>query len=116
MTSQKIAKEISDILAATSGVFGLRKTFNLNVGDAVPYSFDWDFENDCSSDVELNGASVIALPDIYDADDIDDVLIIVEQMQQYPGDKLVLVVGNHAGFGDDKNELLISSGVVVAAW
>lgn len=116
MSNKDIAKQIAEILASQSGTFGIRKTFDLNMGDDVPNSFDWDFENDCSTDTELDGTSEIALPDVYEADDIDDVLLVVEQMQQYPGNKLILICGEHAGFGDDKNELLISNGVVVLAW
>jgi hypothetical protein len=116
MSNLEIAKQIAEKLALTSGVFGLRKTYDLNIGDDVPNSFDWDYENDCSSDVELGGASVIGLPDVYDADEIDDVLAIVEYMDQYPGNRLVLVSGDHAGLGADIHELLIANGTVVMAW
>lgn len=116
MNNESIAKQIVEIIAPKSGVFGLRKTYDIGIGDDVPHSYDWDFENDCQSSDRLDGASTIALPEIFSDDDFDDVLNLVNKMEKYPGTKLILVSGDHAGFGDDNGELLISNGTVIMAW
>lgn len=115
--SKTIALEIIQTLAPLSGVFGLRKTNDvLNVGDDVPPSHDWDLENDCPAQNMLTGASTIGLPTVFDDDDLEDVLILVDMMKRYTGNKLILVAGDNAGLGDDNHEVLIKNGVVLLAW
>ena len=119
MNTQEIAKEINKIMNQKSSVFGLRVIdYSKSVGDVVEYSFDWDFENDCQSSNHLDGCSTIALPCVYDDDDclIEIETIIKFCLKSYKGKNLLLVSGEHSGFGDDHNELLISDAICEGVW
>jgi hypothetical protein len=114
MSLQQFSEKTLEIIENSNhSVFGFRAIENkyaINIGDDVPHSYDWDFENDCSSDSQLSGVSVIA---ICDYPDLDDVLKSLQLAISYlsSNSQLILVGGDHAGLGDDKNELLISNGI-----
>ena len=74
MTAQSIITTIDSLSYSVFGFRSVEEIYQLNIGDEVPCSFDWDFENDCSSDNELPGASAIYICDYPDIDDINEAL------------------------------------------
>lgn len=113
MTPQEILEIIESSNASVFGLRSIENKFALSVGDDVPNSYDWDFENDCSSDDLLPGASAIYICDFPDVFDIEDA---IKKMKPYhqQGNQLLLIAGNHAGHGDDAGEILISDATVLA--
>ena len=112
MTAQDIITIIESLSYSVFGFRAVEEKYQLNIGEDVPCSFDWDFENDCSSDNELVGASAVYICDYPDIDDINEALKKMEIYNQ-KGTKLMLIAGDNAGHGDDLGEVLISNAVVV---
>ena len=118
-------RDILDIIKSTpdESAYGLRRvdpSFMPAVGHEVPFSWDWDRENDCPSDDLLCGSSCIGV-DIADMmiyfdnmDEKEELAVIkriasaLEQITEnnYSGD-LILVAGTFKGDGDDTGEVLI---------
>jgi hypothetical protein len=105
------------------GVRALCDDENYNVGDVCRNSYDWDFENDCSSyktdGIELYGTCAIDVHlHEYDLDSWEDIDIINELYTLSPGchkyhGKLVLIGGYNAIWGDDPNEIIIKDAIVL---
>ena len=115
-----IENEIYDAIVKSScELYGVRHThYPVHVGHDVPFSFDWDFENDTSSDDMLDGASCIDLPvtnrfwdfdDMSESDRLEMIRIINERinLSSCYGGQLMIVGGRHRGYGHDSNEILI---------
>jgi len=113
MTSQEILEIIESTNAQVFGFRAIENKYALSIGDDVPNSYDWDFENDCSSDDFLPGASAIYICEFPEIIDIENT---IKKMKTYNQDntQLLLIAGNHAGHGDDKDEILIADATVLA--
>jgi len=103
--------------------YGLRRVdpeYIPEIGASVPFSYDWDWERDCSSDVQLPGASCIGIDissmmiylDNMSEDEENEVLQAIEEAMNkieknnYSGE-IILVAGDFKGYGDDDGEILI---------
>lgn len=102
------------------GIRGLTGDENYNIGDFLRNSYQWDYENDCSTfdtdnPLELNGACAkdTEIDTFFDEDeDIIEKINKILKDFDYNGDR-VLVAGNDYEYGMDENELIISDAVVI---
>lgn len=98
------------------GVRVVRNNETYSIGDVVNNSKDWDFENDRSSDIDLNGASAIEVVDV-DFDETEEAksLIIAasEIVRDYGKGQMVIIASNNVDYGDDPDEIVMSNAVVV---
>ena len=115
-------KIVSDNYKKISGynVLGLRATRpdeQYNMGDTARNSYDWDAENDTSSDNELNGASAILLDNSF-LEGNDDLCKRIEntlpELTQYHGKQIILLGGWKESQGTDALEGVIESPRVLA--
>lgn len=117
---EEIVEKIRIAIISTSCEwYGIRHShYPVPVGDDVPFSWDWDYENDCSSDDMLNGASCVDLPvtnKFWDFDNMDeeeisemnDIIKKALEMSDCYAGELMIVGGRHRGYGHDDNEILI---------
>ena len=102
-------------------VIGLRSACSdekYNVGDTARNSYDWDMENDCSSDDELNGTSAIVIDNSWleGADDlIERIENTIDDVKSYHGGKhIVLLGGWRESQVTDDGERVIENAVVLA--
>jgi hypothetical protein len=102
-------------------VLGLRSACpdeKYSIGDTARNSYDWDMENDCSSDDELNGASAIAIDNSWleGADDlIERIENAIDDAKSYHGGKhIVLLGGWSSDYGTDSGERVIANAKVLA--
>lgn len=102
------------------GVRGLTDDEKYIDGDSCRSSFDWDYENDCSSyntenPVELNGTCAVdTMIDVdWDSDEeiIEKLNNIVNNFN-YCGTKII-IGGYESEYGADENEIIISDAVVL---
>ena len=120
MENEMIENEIYDAIIKTSYEwYGIRHThYPVDIGSDVPFSFDWDFENDTSSDEGLDGASCIDIQvtnKLWDFEKMDDddaaemIRVIRRAISDAAcyGGQLMVVAGRHRGYGSDHNEILI---------
>jgi hypothetical protein len=100
------------------GLRSLCSDENYQVGDYARNSLDWDAENDCSSDEELDGVSTVAI-DISWLDGAEDLIDriagLLPDMESYNGgERVVLLGGWNASRGTDGGELVIANAKVLA--
>jgi hypothetical protein len=102
-------------------VIGLRslcRDENYQVRDYTRCSYDWDFENDCSSDVKLGGTCAIMIDNSWleDAKELISRInsTIPTMKRYYGGDHIVLIGGHHAWSGSDEGEAVIVEAEVIA--
>ena len=90
--------------------FGLRMSHTpVEVGVELDNSFDWDYENDVSSDEELNGTCAISIDKHAEDEEIQGAL---DMVAQYDG-QLCLIAGTGQEFGADEDEVIIQSAEVI---
>lgn len=98
------------------GVRVVRNNEVYTIGETVKNSMDWDFENDCSSDEELNGASAIEVVDV-DFDNIETTKNAIDEVAKlvrgYGKGQMVIIASDDVDYGDDPGEIVMSSAVVV---
>lgn len=127
------AKELVEAMkqATKSGyhVFGIRTIENaagvLNVGDSVPDSYDWDYENDISArettGENLPGACAIQVFSDYlwlDGTDDDEaesaICDAVKKSSVYYGEQVLLIAGKgRYEYGNDQDEIIIADADVI---
>ena len=127
------AKELVEAMkqATESGyhVFGIRTIENpagvLNVGDSVPDSYDWDYENDISTrettGETLPGACAIQIfsDDLWlDGTDDDEteaaICDAVKKSSVYYGEQVLLIAGKGRYlYGSDLDEIIIADADVI---
>lgn len=104
------------------GIRTLTKNETYKIGDACRPSYDWNFEDDCSTydtdnPAQLSGTSCIDVCiDDYDIDDWDENELIVdlyETIYNYGNGPKVLIAGDYATHGDDDAEIIISNAIVI---
>ena len=109
MNIQQI-KEAIESAPFWANYFGLRMSHTpVEVGSELDNSFDWDYENDVSSDEELNGTCAIAIDKFAEDEEIQEALNMIAQ---YDG-QLCLIAGTSQEFGADQNEVIIQSAEVI---
>ena len=104
------------------GIRTLRNNESYKIGDKCRCSYDWDFENDCSTydtdnPIELDGTSCIdvCISD-YDLDDWGEANLIEElysTVYNYGTGQKALIAGYHASQGNDNAEIIITGAVVI---
>ena len=102
-------------------VLGLRSTCpdeKYKVGSRARNSYDWDMENDCSSDEELNGTSAIMLDSAW-LEDAEDLIARIKDalpdVGKYNGGKnIVLLGGWREAQGTDEGERVIEDAKILA--
>lgn len=122
-------KKILSNIKSDGRYYGIRVTYDPpTVGQVLPPSKDWDYENDCASDDDLDGTSSIGLGYSDGYNDIDT-HTVVEALRWagmggknrrstgghygYPGDYVCLIAGNYVRGGDDEKEIILDSPIVV---
>lgn len=98
-------------------VFGLRiiddesDTHEYHVGEYVPDSYDWDFDQDCSTRETdgrtLPGASAIRIGDDWMEDAQEAVETAMQLSKNYVGHTVLVIAGESYQYGDDDNEVII---------
>ena len=88
------------------------------VGDTARNSYDWDAENDCSSDDELNGTSAVMIDNSW-LEGADDLIARIEEtipdMKSYHGGKHIVLLGGWSeSQGTDDGERVIENAKVLA--
>lgn len=104
--------------AYTTASYGLRvlthDQLGLGVGDTLPASRN--YSEDHATDDSLPGSSTIgvdaACGEVWD----EDAERAIRLVSRYSGDVVALVVGEHAGNGEDEGELLISDARIIAVF
>lgn len=110
--------------------FGVRTIENaagiLKVGDSVPDSYNWDYENDISTrettGETLPGACAVEIVSgnlMMDGTDDEDVAQAikeaVERAKIYYGEQILLIAGKYgAEYGSDSHEIIIRDADVIA--
>jgi hypothetical protein len=102
-------------------VLGLRSACpdeKYTVGDYARNSYDWDMENDCSSDEELNGTSAIMLDNSWlegAGDLIERIEESISDVAPYHGGKHIVLLGGWSeSQGTDPGERVIENAKVLA--
>ena len=99
------------------GLRGTRPDENYKVGDSARNSYDWDAENDCSTDEELNGTCSVSI-DVSWLEGAEDLIKRIENtledVEQYHGKNVVLLGGWSGSLGTDGGELVIENAKVLA--
>ena len=95
----------------------------LSVGDSVPDSYDWDWEEDCSTrettGETLNGACAVGINSFVWEDTDDEIAEAiskaVEMSMDYP-DGQKLLIGSKYGYeyGNDPDEMILEAADVIA--
>jgi len=91
------------------------------VGDTCRDSYEWDFENDCSTynaenPIELDGACAVEIifEDLEEMTDKEIMDQIKKVACNYVGEQTVLIGGYYATYGNDENEIIIEDAEVLA--
>lgn len=96
--------------------FGIRTDDReLNIGDELGCSHDWDFENDTPSEELLPGICATGFGELwYDEDDIETIEKALNAHKSYYGKHTYLIGGYFEKYGDDESEVIISDAEVIA--
>lgn len=121
---RKIAQLIIDEDPAIVGVRSIQDDENYEVGDCCRESYEWDWENDCSTyntdgedGQKAGGTCATVIPfDTWDVDDLADaVKKSVECNSNYNGETQVIIIGRPNIDGVfDENECRIEDAKVIA--
>ncbi len=100
------------------GLRSLCEDENYKIGDYTRNSRDWDAENHCSSDNEINGTSAVSINNAW-LDGIDDlnarIIDMLPEMETYNGgEHIVLIGGWESSYGTDDGEIVIVNAEVLA--
>lgn len=98
------------------GLRGLQADEQYKIGDTSRNSYDWDFENDCSSEDELNGTCAVQINTMFVAD-CEDLISEIEETISFAEDyseRIVLLGGYSETQGDDGSERIIENAKVLA--
>lgn len=110
-----VSEMVSIIQEAKHSYYGIRSGRAQQIGDIIPPSHDWDFENDCESEDLLPGACTTGVNTMFSDNEwlIDKLTAAVNANSIYDGDQQYLVGGNSAVYGDDESELIIEDAQVL---
>lgn len=105
------------------GIRHLADDEHYQVGDYCRPSYDWDYEQDCSTfetenPIELPGTCAYNTGIVPNWDDPEEIAEKLEKAIEasgcYLGD-LVIVAGDRMEYGNDAGEIIIANAVVIAA-
>lgn len=98
--------------ALNSSVLGIRFDDNkYNIGDFLPCSHDWDYENDIRSEELLDGTCALG---IWNVDEESELLGKVEEFSgRYAEEYVYLISGESYQHGADDGEIIVSEAKVV---
>lgn len=100
------------------GLRATRPDEKYKVGDYARNSYDWDFQNDCSSDTELDGTCTVSVDNSFLSDAADLIMRIESTLpgveQYYYKGHIVLLGGHSESKGDDDGESVIQNARVLA--
>ena len=93
---------------------------NYSVNDTCRYSYDWDFDTDCSTygtdnPIKVNGTCAVSV-EIEDLEDKTDKEIMNELSKishNYCGEQTILIGGYESEYGNDENEVIILDATVL---
>lgn len=102
------------------GIRGLTRDEKYQVGDICRNSYDWDYENDCSTfatenPIELNGTCAVDSCIDIDFDTDEEIVTKLDKVLKnfnYCGCK-VIIGGLNSEYGADENEIIIQDAVVL---
>lgn len=88
------------------------------IGDTCRRSYEWDYENDCSTyntdnPIKLSGTCAV----IIKTEDMTDAQIIAnakEMARNYAGEQTIIIGGYDYEYGSDENEIIINQAEVLA--
>lgn len=99
------------------GIRGTCQDEDYKIGDYARNSYDWDAENDCSSNDQLEGTSTIQIDNTW-LEGIDDLINRIENsitdVDCYHGQQIVVLGGNYCSQGTDEGEIIIRGAKVLA--
>ena len=115
---------VEKIMNSNYGYIGIRhlaEDEKYEIGDICRNSYDWDYENDCSSydtnEVELSGTCAVDTRIDLDWDDEEDIesklMEALEASDQYFG-SIAIIGGNVMEYGADDGEIIIEDATVIA--
>jgi hypothetical protein len=81
------------------GIRTCRADENYKIGDICRNSYDWDFENDCSSNNELDGTCCTQIDTNVD--------------HRYGEGRRIIIAGDSRSYGSDAGEIIIKNAVVI---
>lgn len=93
-----------------------------SIGDYCRESYDWDYENDCSSydtdqPISLGGTCALNTKIMSGWDEPEEIIekleLAIEKSKYYYG-PVIVVAGNSATYGNDEDEIIISDAIVLA--
>ena len=87
------------------------------IGDILPESYDWDFENDISTYYttgETLGGSSALMVKIEDGETLEEAIQkALEGTYEYSGKDIFIVGGDFVNMGDDTNEVIIKNATAI---
>lgn len=115
---------VEKIMNSNYGYIGIRhlaEDEEYEIGDICRNSYDWDYDNDCSSydtnEVELNGTCAVDTRIDLDWDDEEEVESklreALEASDQYFG-SIAIIGGSKMEYGADDGEIIIENATVIA--
>ena len=115
---------IEKIMNSNCGYIGIRHLADdevYKIGDICRNSYDWDYENDCSSygtdnEIELDGTCTVDTKIELEWDDMEEIEkkleYAIELSEQYDG-VIAIIGGNRIDYGADDNEIIIENATVI---
>lgn len=91
---------------------------NYSIGNTCRNSYEWDYENDCSTfdtenPIELNGTCSMEITIDGDTTEEDLSEMINNFKGKYCGEQVIIIGGYEAEYGSDENEIIISNATVL---
>lgn len=117
-----IIKAINDSRLGWIGIRHLAEDEQYQIGEYCRNSYDWDYENDCSTydtaePQELPGTCAYNTGIQGEWDDLEEIKEKLEKAlnasRGYYGD-IVIIGGDRATYGNDEGEIIIADAVVIA--
>lgn len=115
----QVTEQFEKIKYLSLGLRGLQPDEQYEIGDIARNSHDWDLENDCSSEDELNGTCTILVNTMWVdtaeelIEEIEDTIESIED-NGYGDGRIVLLGGRNDTQGYDPAERIISNAKVLA--
>lgn len=118
---KEIIRKITEENYKWIGIRHLAEDENYTVGDFCRNSYDWDYENDCSSydtenPIELDGTCAYDTRIDSNWDDEEEIegkiIKAISESECYSG-KIAVIAGNRAEYGNDPEEIIIENAEVI---
>jgi len=112
----KIKKLAETMLVSDGNYYGVRKLQedeNYEIGDIARVSFDWDYANDCRSNVKLNGTCAIGI-DVDDDDQEFEIEYAIKYVtEKYHGKQIAILKAETIDGGNDPGEVVMHNAEVI---